>query len=182
MNRVISSVFTASALIFGVFLPREEAVAQTTQELVGTWTLVSIQLEKDGKRTDMYGPNPQGQQILDANGRYSLIITRSDIPKFASNNREAGTPEENKAAVQGSIAFFGTYTVDESAKTLIQHVESGSFPNFNGTDRKLSFSISGDELHFTTITAASAGGTAHLVWKRAKEETVAPTAKDLMGT
>jgi len=90
MNRIISSVFTASALILGVFLPREEAVAQTTQELVGTWTLVSIQLEKDSKRTDMYGPNPQGQQILDANGRYSLIITRSDIPKFASNNREAG--------------------------------------------------------------------------------------------
>jgi hypothetical protein len=88
----------------------------------------------------MYGPNPQGQQILDANGRYSLIITRSDIPKFASNNREAGTPEENKAAVQGSIAFFGTYTVDESAKTLTQHVESCSLPNFNWTDRKLSFS------------------------------------------
>jgi len=47
------------------------------------------------------------------------------------------------------------YTVDESAKTLTQHVESCSFPNFNGTDRKLSFSISGDELHVTTITAAS---------------------------
>jgi hypothetical protein len=84
----------------------------------------------------MYGPNPQGQQILDANGRYSLIIMRSDIPKFASNNRVEGTPEENKAVVQGSIAFFGTYTVDESAKTLTQHVESCSFPNFNGTDRK----------------------------------------------
>jgi len=29
MNRIISSVLTALALIFGVFLPREEAVAQT---------------------------------------------------------------------------------------------------------------------------------------------------------
>jgi hypothetical protein len=142
--------------------------AQQTNDLVGTWTLMSITLEKDGQTTDMYGANPQGQQILDANGGYSLIIIRSDIPKFASNNRVEGTPEENKAVVQGSIAFFGTYTVDDSAKTLTQHVESCSFPNFNGTDRKLSFSISGDELHFTTITAASAGGTAHLVWTRAK--------------
>jgi hypothetical protein len=170
MNRLVLHFTIALALIFGVFVPREEAVAQTTQELVGTWILVSIQLEKeDGKRTDMYGPSPQGQQIFDTNGRFSLIITRSDVPKFASNNREAGTPEENKAAVQGSIAFFGTYTVDESAKTLTQHVESCSFPNFIGTDRNLSFSISGDELNSTTISKASTGtGSAYLVWKRAQ--------------
>ena len=49
MNRNISIVLTASALIFGVLLPREEAVAQTANELVGTWTLVSITLEKDGQ-------------------------------------------------------------------------------------------------------------------------------------
>lgn len=36
MNRIISSVFTASALIFGVFLPREVAVAETAKDLVGT--------------------------------------------------------------------------------------------------------------------------------------------------
>jgi hypothetical protein len=34
--------------------------------------------------------------MYDANGHVSVIITRSDLPKFASNNREAGTPEENK--------------------------------------------------------------------------------------
>jgi hypothetical protein len=170
MNRLVLHFTIALTLIFGSFAPTEEAVAQTTQELVGTWILVSIQLEKeDGKRTDMYGPSAQGQQIFDTNGRFSLIITRSDVPKFASNNREAGTPEENKAAVQGSIAFFGTYTVDELAKTLTEHVETCSFPNFNGTDRNLSFSISGDELNSTTISKASTGtGNAYLVWKRAQ--------------
>src|SRR2546430_1725432 len=106
MNRIISALLTASALIFGVFLPREEAVAQAAKDLVGTWTLVSITLEKDGKKTDFYGPNPQGQVMYDPNGHVSLIITRSDLPKFASNNREAGTPEENKAVVQGSLAYF----------------------------------------------------------------------------
>jgi hypothetical protein len=74
---------------------------------VGTWTLVSITLEKDGKENDLYGPNPQGQATYDANGCLSVIVTRSDLPKFASNNREAGTPEENKAIVQGSLAYFG---------------------------------------------------------------------------
>ena len=62
MNRIISAVLTASALIFGVCLPGEESVAQTTaKDLVGTWTLVSITIEQDGKKTDLFGPNPQGQ-------------------------------------------------------------------------------------------------------------------------
>jgi hypothetical protein len=169
MNRFILPVITASALIFGVFLPREEAVAQTAKDLVGTWTLVSLTLEKDGQKTDMYGPNPQGQRTYDPTGRFSEIITRSDLPKFASNNRQAGTPEENKAVVQGSLAFFGTYSVSETDKTYTQHVESCTFPNWNGTERKYSFDISGDELNVTVISAPSTGtGTAHAVWKRAK--------------
>jgi hypothetical protein len=69
---------------------------------------VAASLEKDGKTTDFYGPNPQGQLMFDPDGRISVIITRSDLPKFASNNRQAGTPEENKAIVQGSLAYFGT--------------------------------------------------------------------------
>jgi len=64
MSRTISSVLTASALIFGVFLPREEAVAQTVKELVGMWTLVSVTLEQDSNKIDMYGANPQGQAIF----------------------------------------------------------------------------------------------------------------------
>ena len=95
MNRLISPVITASALIFGFILPSEEAAAQiTAKDLVGTWTLVSIMLERDGKKTDLYGPNPQGQLTFGPDGRFSVIITRSDLPKFASNNRQSGTPEE----------------------------------------------------------------------------------------
>ena len=158
-----------AGLTAGLITP---AFSQTTaKDLVGTWTLVSITLEKDGTKTDMYGPNPQGQTTLDANGHFSAIIIRSDLPKFASNNREAGTPDENKAILQGSIAFFGTYSVDVTAdKTIVtQHVESCTFPNWNGTDRKLSSEISGDEVSQTAMSTASTGtGIAHLVWKRAK--------------
>jgi hypothetical protein len=45
-------------LIFAVFLPKEEAVAQMAKDLVGTWTLVSVTLEQDSEKTDFYGPNP----------------------------------------------------------------------------------------------------------------------------
>jgi hypothetical protein len=111
----------------------------------------------------------QGQFTYGPDGHFSNIIIRSDLPKFASSNRREGTPEENKAVVQGSIAFFGTYIVDEAAKTYAAHIEGCTFPNWTGIDRKESFSISGDELHINAISKASTStGTAHLVLNRAK--------------
>lgn len=171
MNRFILSFITTSALIFGVLLSSVRADAQMGTDLVGAWTLVSITLEQNGKKTDFYGANPLGQLMYDANGHFSIIITRSDLPKFAANNREAGSAEENKAIVQGSLAYFGTYSVSETDKTITSHIESCTFPNWNGIDRKTAFTISGDELRTTVISGPSTSigtGTAHLVWKRAK--------------
>ena len=168
MNRIISSALSVSVLIFGVILPREEAVAQTAKDLVGTWTLVSVTLEQDGKKSDMYGPNPQGQATYDANGRFSIIFIRSDVPKFASTNREAGTPEENKAAVQGSIAYFGTYSVSETDKVVTYHLEGSTFPNWRGTDQKRLFKLSADELTFSNPTPSNGAGNAGSVWRRAR--------------
>ena len=56
--------------------------------------------------------------MYDDTGHFSVIITRFDLPKFASNNRETGTAEENKAIVQGSLACFGTYSVSETDKSI----------------------------------------------------------------
>ena len=78
------------------------AVAQSAKDLVGTWTLVSA---------DAYGPNPKGTLMFDANGHFSSQFIRSDLPKYASNNRAQGTPEEYKATVQGYIGYFGTYSL-----------------------------------------------------------------------
>ena len=105
--------------------------------------------------------------MLDANGRYALIVTRSDHPKFASNNRMQGTPEENKAIVQGSISHFGTYVVNEADKTITFHIQTSTFPNWDGMDQKRPFTLSGDELKYTVPTA-SGGGTAEVVMKRIK--------------
>jgi Lipocalin-like domain len=169
VNLIVCHFITASVLIFGMVLPIGNAAAQTTaKDLVGTWTLVSITIEQDGKKIDFYGPNPQGQETYDSNGHVSVIITRSDLPKFASNNRQSGTPEENKAVVQGSFAYFGTYSVSETDKTITTHIVSSTFPNWNGVDRKLSFNISGDELNITTPNSSTGAGSNQQVWRRAR--------------
>jgi len=93
---------------------------------------------------------------------------RSDLPKFASSNRQEGTAEENKAVVQGSISYFGTYTVEEGAKTLILHIQNCSFPNWTGTDQKRSFTLRGDEMTWSAASGSS-GKPIHAVWKRAEQ-------------
>jgi hypothetical protein len=145
------------------------ALSQTTpKELVGTRTLVSITVEYDGKKMDFFGPNPQGQLTFDPNGRFSLVIARSDVPKFATNSRDAGTSEENKAAVQGSIAYFGTYSVGEADNVIKYHIDGSTYPNWQGTDQERLFKLSGDELTLTNSTTSIGAGTAYSVWKVVK--------------
>lgn len=138
------------------------------EQLVGAWTYISVDtVRPDGSREPMYGPNPQGLVIFDGNGHYALVNARLDLPKFASNNRMSGTPEEYKAVVQGAISHFGTYTVNEAEKTITFHIQTSSFPNWNGAVQRRPFSLIGDQLKWTT-PSASGGGVGEVVLKRAK--------------
>src|ERR1700704_3495978 len=102
----------------------------------------------NGTKSDLFGPNPTGVLTFESNGRFSQIGMRSDLPKFGTNNRATGTADENKAVVQGSIAYFGTYTVNEADKSYTVQVEAATFPNATGTAQKRGLSISGDDLTF----------------------------------
>jgi hypothetical protein len=159
-------VIAAWVLLGGAFLAFG-AFAQSAN-VVGTWTLVSSIIELDGKKTDQFGPGAKGMMSLDAGGRFMLTIIGADLPKFASNNRATGTPEENKAVVSKSIALFGTYSVNLADKTLTLAIETATFPNWNATEQKRSLiTVSADELKYATARA-SGGGTATVTWKRAK--------------
>ena len=171
MNRLSTLILTPMVLLFlGVALPLGDAVGQEKtlkEQIVGTWTYVSVDtVSLDGSRVPMYGPNPQGLASFDRDGCYILLTSHSGLPKFASNNRMEGTPEEYKAVVQGSIAHFGRYTVNEADKTITFYIENSTFPNWNGTEQKRPLFITGDELKWTT--AGSSGGLAEVVLKRAK--------------
>jgi len=168
MNR--RSVFSMSALMaLGVALLPSNVVGQQKsikEQLVGTWTFVSSTTKlSDG--SPAWGTNPKGLLIFTENGYFSSQIVRSDLPKFASNNRAQGTPEENKTVVQGSIATFGTYTVDETKKTYTLKFEGSSFPNRAETEQTRAFTIAADKLKVTN-PSTSVGGSSELVYKRAK--------------
>ena len=157
MNKLsILSLSATTAL--GLALCSSSAAAQSAKDIVGTWTIVSA---------EAFGPTPKGVLIFDANARYSLMLMRPDLPRYASNNRTQGTPEEYKAVSGGSISYFGTYSV--SGSDLILRVEYSSFPNWNGTEQKrTNFTLAGDELKYTNTAPSVGGPAAVLVWKRAK--------------
>ncbi len=78
------------------------------------------------------------------------------------------TPEEYKATVQGSIAYFGTYTVDESGSALSLHIEGSAFPNYEGTDQLRPFTIVGDELRSVNPAPTVGGPGLSLTLRRAR--------------
>ena len=137
------------------------------ERFIGTWTPVSLTSGQGPNQTLPYGPNPKGTLMADANGRFSITVVRSDLPKFASNNRMSGTPEENKAIVQGIIAYFGTYSIDEATHVLTVNIEGSTFPNFTGGTQTRILSFDGDEVTYFNPTP-SMGGSAKVTYRRAK--------------
>jgi hypothetical protein len=95
-------------IAFGTSLMTGSRVGQSgksdKEQLVGSWMLLSLTAGEGANQARPYGPNPKGTMMVDANGRFSITVLRSDLPKFVSNNRITATPDENKAIVQGSIA------------------------------------------------------------------------------
>jgi hypothetical protein len=138
----------------------------TVPSLVGTWILVSETAHLGDKTTLPLGPNPQGLMMFDSAGRFMMIIARADIPKFAVNKRDAGTPEENKAVLAGMLGFFGTYSVNEADQVLMIRPEAGTFPNWNGADQKRFVTFRGDQMIWTNRTPAIGAEVVEVVWKR----------------
>ena len=167
MRRTIISTVAVAALVLQV--PAWlgfGALAQSAPDLVGTWALVSSVTEKNGARSEQFGHGAKGMLSLDKRGYFMLTIIGADLPRFASNNRADGTPEENQAVIRKTIAMIGTYEVDQDKKTLTFKVQTATFPNWNATEqhRKL-VEVSGDELKYITPTASS-GGIGTVTWKR----------------
>jgi hypothetical protein len=171
MSRFSSLTVIMASLFLGSVLTSSEALAQKktlNEQITGAWRYVAVTtIRPDGSRVPMYGSNPQGLVIFDGKGHYALVNARNGLPKFSSQKRTEGTPEEYKAVVQGSIAHFGRYTINEADKTITFHIETSTFPNWDGIEQKRPFTLKGDELKWTT-PGASSGGTAEVVLRRAK--------------
>lgn len=145
---------------------RDAQVPTRVFPLQGTWTLVAAdKVLPDGETTRDYGENPKGRLVVDAKGRYSLQIFKSERLHFASDSKADGSVDELRSAVMGSSTHYGTMTIDERARMLVFSIEGSSFLNWEGTTQRRQYKLDGTELRYKVPPRAD-GSIPVSVWRR----------------
>jgi hypothetical protein len=171
MNRRATLAMTTTALVcLAVGLSASDALAQQKslkEQLVGTWTLVSSdQVRPDGTKLRQFGSDPKGINVFDANGRFFVMIASADNLQIASIGSKTNSDEDG--LMVESIAYYGTYTVNEDVTVISLHLDASTFPNQVGTDQKRTItSLTANELKYNSPAAIS-GVQVYQVWKRAE--------------
>ena len=136
--------------------------------LVGTWALVRCDnVYPDGRLVELYGPNPQGLWIIDAQGHYMMQIVRAERGRFVANDKSKGTSDEYRAASLDTNAHYGWVRVDGTQ--LHTHIAHASYPNWDGKDGNTSYQLQGDQLTYSVAkptSGASEGAHGVVVWRR----------------
>src|SRR4051812_28679734 len=158
------------ALAFGLALSGPAFAQKTMKEqIVGAWMLVSVtSATDDGKQGEPFGPSPKGTIIFSNDGHFSLFQSRAEIPKIAANDRAKATSEEAQAIVASTIAYYGSYSIDENSKVMSVELEASTFANVAAipNQKRTITALTGDELRFNNPRTPS-GMTLMTVWKRA---------------
>ena len=133
------------------------------QRLVGAWELVSFEnIGADGTRTP--GAYDRGQITYDASGRMSAHLMHS-------SNKADATPQTDDlraAAYRRYLGYYGPFTVDAAAGTVLHLVEGSSNPSWVGSRQLRYYELSSDNAQLTLSLRNGARTTAALVWKRSR--------------
>lgn len=160
MNRLIGMTF---AMLAGL-AAREAPAAESP--LRGTWVLVAAdKILSSGERVRDYGEKPEGRLIVDAAGRYSLQIFKSERLRFATDSKADGSADEFKSAAMGSSTHYGSVTVDDANGLLVFSIEGSSFPNWEGTVQKRQYALDGGTLTYRVPPRAD-GSIPVSVWRK----------------
>jgi len=123
------------------------ASENAAKQFVGTWRLVSaVQRLADGttRSNPLYGPGGVGYIIYGDTGRVCVVLMDPSRPKW--KNEAAPTEAELRSAMNGLMAYCGTYEVNVGEGTVIHQIEADRIPNRVGTHHKRFFTFSGNRL------------------------------------
>lgn len=145
--------------------PEKKDRMETRNPFVGTWALVSWEAQTEkGDTEHPFGKDAAGWIMYDGEGNMSVNVMRRGRPHFSTDDPAGGTAEEIEAAYNGYLAYCGTYTVQESTRTITHSLKGSLFPNWVGSELVRHFEFSEDKL--TLSTPPIAGSTHVLVWRR----------------
>jgi hypothetical protein len=165
MNKALVAVGLGLALSGAAFAQQKSA----KEQIVGAWTLVSVSSEMDdGKTAEPFGASPKGVIIFTNDGHFSLFQSRAEIVKIAANDRAKATPEEAQGIVASSIAYYGTYAIDETTRVMSVNLAASTYANVTAipNQKRTITLLTPDELKFDNPKTPN-GMTLRTTWKRA---------------
>jgi hypothetical protein len=110
------------------------------QSLVGTYKIVSHDLELGGTAIQPYGKAPHG---------YVVLTPTRAVFFFTAEKRQFGTSVAEKAALfETQTAFSGPYRVE--GKKIIIRVDTSWVEHWNGKDQIRTWELSGNRLTLTS--------------------------------
>lgn len=135
MTKFLSGIVAASLLAASASL-----AAAPRDALVGTWRLVAIEVPNpEGTWIPApLGGEPTGVLMYDAQGNMAVQITTDPRPSEAVSAQFE--------FVEGYVAYFGTYDVDEAARTVTHHRAQHNNAARASSDAVRRYELSGDSL------------------------------------
>jgi len=110
------------------------------QSLVGTYKVISTDVEVGGSVTQPLGKTPHG---------YLVLTPTRAVFFFTAENRKFGTSVDEKAALFDTlVGWSGVYRV-EGGK-IVFAVDASWVENWNGKDQVRNWALSGNRLTFTS--------------------------------
>ena len=154
--------------------------AARAQDLVGTWRLVTIEVEGPAGRSNdpFFGKVESGLLIYDASGWVSVQIVSSARPKVdAPAARQAaavkpganrGTDSRLKAQLtDGYYAYFGTWSYDAQAGVVTHVVSSALDPGEEGAHYAQQVRLNGARMIFSReVTSGGGKAIQKKIWER----------------
>jgi hypothetical protein len=150
------SLWSAMALAALMAAPELASAQSAHERLVGTYRLA---------RYSAHGDEPTGRISYDSAGRMWAMLLP---PNRAPVTRDS-PPEQYRDTMRGVVAYYGTYTIDESTQRVIHHVEAGSNPAWIGTDFVRWYRFEGPNL----LISLNQNFDNPLLWERLAERSAA---------
>ena len=142
----------------------------SADKFTGTWRLLACEGRwSDGRVTYPYGAQPGGMLVYDGAGSFAGQIMAQGRPDFATGNLLKGSDGEVRAAFEGYVAYYGSYSVDENEGLMLHQVEGSFFPNWIGERQVRKFEFTDDgrlELRTLPIQGSRAELTVVLLWEK----------------
>jgi hypothetical protein len=166
MKKSVRSLMGLVVALLGLSVFPGTAVCQQKSlkdTIVGSWIITSvIDRYENGKEKNPWGTGVKGTIVFDGTGRFIQLIIGEAQPAMK-------TPEPRKPDAL-TVAYYGSYTLNEGDKSIAMKVEGATYSDRAGTQQSNTVTMKGDTMTLVGSSRKDQEGTfsPRLELKRAK--------------